>query len=159
MEFTYDNVMKFMKKYFEDYVAFAQNPETAHRMHDYLAPEFEFTPYIAGNAQISGRDEFLRLMSSHPSSHESLPPEDIMVDVGRKVVVVLLKAELADSATGEVLVTKSYHVLYQLMLDENNTIKIKKVLFFEEILPPGTLDIGDVFKRDPEIARLYTDRH
>lgn len=157
MELTYDNIVAFMKDYFKAYTKYAQAPEATHRMNDYLAPEFEFTPYIAGNARISGRDQFLSLMSSHPSSHESLTPEDIMVDERRKVAVVLLKAELADSATGEVLVAKSYHVLYQLMLDEKNTIKIQKVLFFEEILPPGTLDMGDVFRRDSGMAKLYSD--
>ena len=78
-----------------------------------------------------------------------------MIDERRKVVVALLKAELADRATGEVLVTKRYHVLYQLVT-EDSLIKIKKVLFFEEILPPGTLDMGDVFRKDPGIAGLFT---
>jgi hypothetical protein len=158
LEFTYENIVAFMKDYFKAYTAYAQEPKTVHRMNDYLAPDFEFIPYIAGNARISGRDKFLSLMSAHPSSHETLTPEDIMVDEKRKVVVVLLKAELADSATGELLVAKSYHVLYQLMLDGNKTIKIKKVLFFEEILPPDTLDMGDVFRRDPGIAGLFADR-
>ena len=158
MEFTYDNVLKFMKQYFKDYTDYAQDPRTTHRMHDYLAPDFEFTPFIAGNAKVSGRDEFLRLMSSHPSSQESLTPQDIMIDLKKKTIVVLLGAELSDKATGEVLVKKSYHVLYRLILDAQKTIKIKSVLFFEEILPPGTLDIGDVLKRDPAIARLYTDK-
>ncbi len=157
MEFTFDNVMQFMQQYFRDYTDYAQNPQTTFRMYDYLTPDFDFTPYIAGNARITGRDNFLKLMSSHPSSHESLTPLDIMIDTKKKTVVVLLKAELKDRATREVLVNKCYHVLYRLILDENRTIKIKKVLFFEEILPPGTLDIGDVFKKDPSIAGLYKD--
>jgi hypothetical protein len=157
MEFTYNNVMQFMQQYFRDYTDYAQNPNTTFRMYDYMTPDYDFTPYIAGNARITGRDEFLKLMSSHPSSRESLTPVDIMIDMKKKTAVVLLNAELTDRATGKVLVKKSYHVLYRLVLDENRNIKIKKVLFFEEILPPGTLDIGDVFKKDPSIAGLYKD--
>ncbi|MFH1647244.1 MAG: hypothetical protein ABID71_06145 [Chloroflexota bacterium] len=156
MEFTDDSVLKFMKQYFRDYTDYAQNPGTVQKMHDYFTPDYEFTPFIAGNATVSGRENFLRLMSSHPSSHESLTPDDIMIDLKRRVAVVLLRAELSDSATGEVLVAKSYHVLYRLVTGESGGIRIKKVLFFEEILPPGTPDMGDVFKKDPGIAGLFS---
>ena len=157
MDFTYDNIMQFMQQYFRDYTDYAQNPGTIFRMYDYFTPDYDFKPYIAGNARITGRDEFLKLMSSHPSSHESLTPADILIDHKKNTVAVLLNAELRDKATRQVLVKKSYHVLYRLILDENRTIKIKRVLFFEEVLPPGTLDIGDVLKKDPAISDLYTD--
>ena len=155
MELTYDNILKFMKDYFKAFLEYGQDPKTAHRMEDYFAPDLEFFPYIAGNAPVSGRDKFLKLMSSHPSSLERLTPDDIMVDEKRGAAVVLLKTEIIDAKTGEVLVTKMYHPLYQLGLDENKTIKIKKILFFEEVLPQGTLDVGDVLKRDAGIADLF----
>jgi len=157
MELTYDNITEFMKGYFADFSTRAQDPKTASQMEDYLAPDLEFVPYIAGNARISGRDEFLSLMSSHPSSIERLTPEDIMADEARRIAVVLIKTEIIDNATGEILVTKRYHVIYQLMLDENKTIKIRKILFFEEILPPGTLDVGDVLRKDLGMANLFSD--
>jgi hypothetical protein len=158
MESDYDSIMKFMKGYFEAFSTYGQDVKTIHRMHEYLAPDLEFIPLIAGNARISGRDEFLSLMSAHPSSIERLTPEDIMVDERRKTAVVLIKTEIIDSATGKVLVTKRYHVLYQLGLDEKKTFKIQKILFFEEILPPGTLDVGDVLKRDAGMANLFTKK-
>ncbi len=157
MDSTYENIMEFMKGYFETFSNCAQDPKTARQMEDYLAPDLEFVPYIAGNARISGRDEFLSLMSSHPSSIERLTPEDIMVDEARKIAVVLIKTEIIDSETGEILVTKRYHVTYKLMLDENESIKIRKILFFEEILPPGTLDVGDVLRKDLGMANLFSD--
>ncbi|HJX12618.1 MAG TPA: hypothetical protein VJ377_03720, partial [Dehalococcoidales bacterium] len=60
MEFTDNGVLKFMKQYFRDYSDYAQNPGTVQRMYDYFTPDFEFTPFIAGNATISGRENFLR---------------------------------------------------------------------------------------------------
>jgi hypothetical protein len=157
MEFTYDNIVKFMKDYFKAYNKYAQDPKATHRMHDYYAPDFEIIHYVAGANKISGRDKFLRLMSSHPSSYEVLTPEDIVVDDRRKVAVVLLKTEVADRKLGKVVVVERYLVHYQLVLDENNTIKIKKILFFREVLPPGTLDTADVLMRDPEMADLFSD--
>lgn len=157
MEFKYDDIVKFMKDYFKTYSAYAQDSKTTHRMHDYYAPDFEIIHYVAGVNNISGRDKFLRLMSSHPSSHETLTPEDIVVDERRKITVVLLKTEITEKKTGKIVVVQRYLVHYQLALDENNTIKIKKILFFKEVLPPGTLDFGDVGNRDPEMADLFAD--
>jgi hypothetical protein len=33
-------------------------------------------------------------------------------------------------------------------LDENDTLKIKKIQLFWEVLPPGVMEIDDVFDRD-----------
>jgi hypothetical protein len=148
MELTYDNIMKFMKEYFPAYTAYAQDPKTTHRMHDYFAPDLEFIPYVAGLEHTTDREEFLRIMSSHPSSYEMLTAEDIIIDERQKVVVVLMKTEVVDRNTGKVVVTKSYLPRYQLALDENDTIKIKKLQFFWEVLPPGALEVHEVFRRD-----------
>lgn len=148
MEFTDNGVLKFMKQYFRDYSDYAQNPGTVQRMYDYFTPDFEFTPFIAGNATISGRENFLRLMSSHPSSYETITPEDIFIDVKRKVVVVLARTEVVDRKNGEVVVRKRYLPRYHLALDDNGNIKIKKLIFFWEVLPRGAPEVHEVFRRD-----------
>jgi hypothetical protein len=148
MELTYDTIVKWMKDYFDTFNAHGQNPKTIHRMDDYFAPDLEFSPYVAGVVHTSGRDAFLRVLLSHPSGVEKLTPEDILVDERKKVAVVLIKAEISDSKTREVLVTKRYFVRYPLALDENKNIKIKKIQLFWEVLPPGVMEIDDVFDRD-----------
>ena len=148
MELTYDNIIEFMKEYFPAYNANAQNPETIHRMYDYFAPDLEFIPYVAGLEHTTSRDEFLGIMSSHPSSYETITADDVFIDERKKVVVVLARTEVVDRNTGEVVVRKSYLPRYQLALDENNTIKIKQLKFFWEVLPPGALEVHEVFRRD-----------
>lgn len=148
MELTYDNIMKFMQDYFPAYNAYAQDPKTTHRMHDYFAPDFEFIPYVAGLEHTTDRDEFLSIMSSHPSSYETITLEDIVIDERRRVVVVLAKTEVVDRKTGKVVVEKRYLPSYQLRLDENNTIKIKKIQFFWEVMPPGVPEFYDIFGSD-----------
>ena len=157
MEFTYDEIAKFMKEYLEAYAAYAQNPDTTYQMHDYYAPDFQIVHFIAGVKTITGRDNFLRLMSSHPSSHEKLVAEDITIDDRRKVAVLLLKTEITDKTIGKVAVTKHYLVHYQLIVDENNTLKIKDIKLFDERLAPGATDVGDIFMKDPEMAKLFGD--
>ena len=148
MEITYDNMVKYMKDYFKTFNKYGQDPKKIHRLDDYYAPDVEFTPYVAGIGHSTGRDDFYQILLSHPSGYEKLTPEEIVIDEKRRIAVVLIKAEISDSKTGEVLVTKRYFVLYPLVLDENNTIKIKKIQLFWEVLPPGALEISDVFARD-----------
>ena len=148
MELTYDNMVKYMKDYFETFNKYGQDPKTIHRLDDFYAPDVEFTPYVAGIGHSTGRDDFYQILLSHPSGYEKLTPEEIVIDEKRRIAVVLIKAEISDSKTGEVLVTKRYFVLYPLVLDENNTIKIKKIQLFWAVLPPGALEISDVFARD-----------
>ncbi len=148
MELTYDTIVKYMKDYFETFNTYGQDPKTINRLDDYYAPDIEFIPYVAGVGHCTGRDEFYRILLSHPSGYEKLTPEEIVVDERRRIAVVLIKAEISDSQTGEVLVTKRYFVLYPLVLDENNNIKMKKIQLFWEVLPPGAMEIDDVFARD-----------
>ena len=139
MELTYDNIVKFIKDYFNVFNKYGQDPEEIHRLDDYYAPDLEFTPYVAGIGHTTGRDDFYQVLLSHPSGKEQLTPEEIVVDERRGMAVVLIKAEISDSKTGEVLVTKRYFVLYALVLDENTTIKIKKIQLFWEVLPPDAM--------------------
>jgi hypothetical protein len=148
VEPNYDNIMKFMRDYFETFNKYGQSPETVHRMDDYYAPYFEFTPYVAQIIKTKGREEFYKVLLSHPSGLENLTPEDIMIDEKRKVAVVLIRADISDSHTGELLVTKHYFARYPLVLDEHNSLKIEKLQMFWEVLPTGMMEIDDVFARD-----------
>jgi hypothetical protein len=146
-----------MKEYLDAYAAYAQDPGTTYRMHDYYAPDFQIVHFIAGVKTITGRDNFLHLMSAHPSSYEKLVAEDITVDDRRNVAVMLLKTEITDKTTGKVAVIKHYLVHYQLIVDDNNTLKIKDIKLFDERLAPGVTDVGDIFMKDPEMANLFGD--
>jgi hypothetical protein len=157
MEITYETIVKFMQGYCKDFVAYAQSPETTHHMHAYFDPDVEFIPYTAeALAPVKGRDKFLYIMTLHPSVKESIEPEDIIVDERRKIAVLLLKAKLLDAKTDKVLGEKHYFPLYQLTVDENNSLKIKKILFWEEVLPEGGVDFGEIFRQDPEMRKGFS---
>jgi hypothetical protein len=148
MDITYDIIVKYIKDYFKTFNKYGQDPRTIYRLDEYYAPDLEFNPYVAGVGHTTGRDEFYRVLLSHPSGYEKLTPEEIVVDERRMIAVVLIRAEISDSKTGEVLVTKRYFVLYPLVLDENDTLKMKSIQLFWEVLPPGVMEIDDVFARD-----------
>ena len=148
MILNHDTITKFMKDYFDTFNIYGQDPKNINRLDDYYAPDLKFFPYVAGIGHSEGRDEFYKILLSHPSGKEQLTPEEIIVDEKQNIAVILIKAEISDSKTGEILVTKRYFVLYPLVLDENDTIKIKEILLFWEVLPPGAMEIDDVFARD-----------
>ena len=152
MELTYDNINRWMKDYFEVYSTYGQKPETAHRMEDFFTPDLRFIPYIAGiggpEGGFNSRDEFIQTAKSHTSWYEKLMPEDITIDERRKVVVVIFKMEVVDAEKKEVVVKKSAIAHYQLVLDENDTIKIKTIKFFWEVMPPGVKEFYEIFGRN-----------
>ncbi len=149
MELNYDSIQKWMKDYFETYNLYAQNPDTVHKMDKFFAPDMEFIPYVASlkgpEGSVKSREDFYKILAGHPSSYETFVPEDIVIDDRRGVVVVLLKVQVFDSKTKKVLLKKSYLPWYKLILDENKNIKIKKIQFFWEVMPSGTLEVNELF--------------
>jgi hypothetical protein len=152
MELTYDNIVKWMKDYFEVYGKYGQEPDTFQRMNDYFAPDLRFIPYIAGLGGPEGgfrsRDEFLRTAIAHTSWYEKLTPLDITVDERRKAVVVIFNIDVHDRKTGLIVVKRNAIAHYNLILDDQKTIKIKTIRFFWETMPPGVKEFYEIFGRE-----------
>ena len=152
MELTYDNMVAFMQDYFPVYSDCGQDPATVHRMKDYFAPDLVFTGYMGfpeGLLIYPDRQAFLDFDVSHPWVYERLTPEDMTVDERRKVVFVIIKFEFVDRRTGQVLLEDRGVTQYHLVVDEKESIKIKKLLFFPIRLVPGALSGDDLFAKDP----------
>ncbi len=140
MKPTYEDMVKWMKDYFDAYNAYAQNPETVNRMSDYFTPDVHFVPYVSDfggpEMAVTNRDDFYRMFTGHPTVYEKFDVDDIIVDERRMVAVALLKVALFDAKTDRVLLRKHYLPRYQLVLDDNNTLKISRIWFFWEAMPP-----------------------
>jgi hypothetical protein len=141
-----------MEEYFKVYSTYGQDAATADRMKDYFAPDLRFIPYIAGIGGPEGgffsRDEFIHTAKSHSAWYEKLTPTDLIIDERKKTVVALFGMEVIDRKTGDVAVKKSAIAHYQLALDKNNTIKIKTIRFFWEVLPAGVPEFYDLYEDD-----------
>ena len=152
MELTYDIIVKWMKDYFEVYGKYGQEPDTYQIMNDYFAPDLRFIPYIAGLGGPEGgfrsRDEFLRTAIAHTGWYEILTPLDITVDERRKAVVVIFNIDVYDRKTRQVVVKRNAIAHYNLILDDQKTIKIKTIRFFWETMPPGVKEFYEIFGRE-----------
>ncbi|MGA2107891.1 MAG: hypothetical protein ABSH25_09630 [Syntrophorhabdales bacterium] len=139
MKPTYEEMLHWMRGYFNAYNAYAQNPETVGRMSDYFTSDVHFVPYISafggpGNA-VTSRDDFFRMFTGHPSVYEKFDVEDIVIDERRMVATALLDVRLFESKTGKELLRKHYLPRYELVLDKNERLNIKTILFFWEASP------------------------
>jgi transglutaminase-like putative cysteine protease len=147
MKMTYDQMAEWIEVYFADFNKYGQDPREIHRMDEYFSKDFVFNPYIAYVGKVSGRDEWYKVLTSHPSGIEVLTPEAVIIDDRRQEFVAQIKTDLVDRDTREVLLTKRYLARYPLV-EEDGKMKIERLEFFWEILPEGALEIDDVFERD-----------
>ena len=147
MAMTYEQMAEWIDRYFAEFNAYGQDPNEIHRMDEYFAKGFVFNPYIAHVGKVTGRDEWYKVLTSHPSGIEVLTPEDLVIDEKRQAFVAQIKTDLVDRDTREVLLTKRYLARYPLVEEEGKP-KIARLDFFWEILPEGALEIDDVFERD-----------
>ena len=103
MKPTYDEILKWMRDYFDEYNAGAQSAETVHRMDKYFAADLTFIPYMyvfGGPEQaINSRDDFYNMLTGHPEDYETFVVHDIFVDEKRLVAVAFLQATVYDTAT------------------------------------------------------------
>ena len=147
MKMTYDQMAEWIEVYFADFNKYGQDPREIHRMDEYFSKDFVFNPYIAYVGKVSGRDEWYKVLTSHPSGIEVLTPEAVIIDDRRQEFVAQIRTDLVDRDTREVLLTKRYLARYPLV-EEDGKMKIERLEFFWEILPEGAMEIDDVFERD-----------
>jgi hypothetical protein len=147
MKLSYEEMAAWIDEYFMAFNRYGQDPGEIQRMDEYFSKDFTFNPFIAHVGKVSGRENWYKVLTSHPSGVERLTPEDVVIDERRQAFVAQIKAELSDRDTGEPLLTKRYLARYPLV-EEDGKMKIGRLDFFWEVLPAGALEIDDVFERD-----------
>lgn len=116
MEITYETIVNFMKSYFETYNKYGQHPETIHRLDEYYAENF--------GGRENGREETYKNWLNHPNLHDRLIPVHMIVDEKKHEVCVVCKAVQTNPHTGEILLTAVFSPCYNVILDENNNLKL-----------------------------------
>jgi hypothetical protein len=130
MESLYNDIVRFMEEYFPAYSRYAQLAETQHLMDKFYAPELSFDEGV-----VTSRDEWYRRCLAHPAIQDKLTVEHMFIDERQKEVGALLKTQAVDRATGNVLLELRMNVLYNLIIEDDNNIKIVKVRVFLESDP------------------------
>jgi hypothetical protein len=135
MELTYVDMMNFMRKYFKGYSKYSNKAEEIDKLDDFYTPDFVSTGYTRMRGREyplirKGRKAYKNsLVRMHADIEETMTPQDIMIDEQEKKTVALVRVELKNRKTMEHFASDII-AFYQLVLDENETIKIKSVGVF-----------------------------
>ena len=141
MEFTYDDVVKWFDGYFKAFNTYAGPLKTVPNMEKYFTPDLEFWSYNMANAERPSTREALLMSMIHPGLHEELTPRYYVVDERQKIVVVQFQLQFTDEPSGRVFQARQASAHYHLILDENQDLKIKKILYFTEARAPDEPNI------------------
>ena len=132
MKLTYENMKKFMVKYFKYYNKYSQDLETCYKMKEFWPEKFKATAYYHrknGPFPIvcsNGTDFLNIIVQMHQKLEEVLTPLDIIIDEKRKKIGATLSIKKKSRKTGEQYDFTAI-AIYQLGLDEENTIKIESL--------------------------------
>ncbi len=146
MEFTYDNILNFMKNYFKDYNRYGGDPKTLPKMLKYYTPDIELYSYTLNAQRPHKLDRILQSML-HPGLHEEFTPNYYVVDTKRKAVVVQMQNQFTEEDIDKSYSPKQLSVHYYLAQDEKKEFKINKILFFVEARPAGEASMPDLIRK------------
>ena len=149
MEFSYDNMVKWMDNYFRDYNKYAGDPKTLPNMLKYYIPDIQLLSYTLNAQRPNNLDKILQSML-HLGLHEEFTPNYYVVDTKRKVVVVQMRNQFTEEAIKKSYPPKQLSVHYYLVQDQNKEIKINKILFFTEARPSNEPKMVDLIKKYQE---------
>lgn len=132
---AYEDMKMFMKSYFEGYSKYSNKAEEIDKLDDFYTLDFISTGYTRMRGKDyplirKGRDAYKNsLVRMHADIEETMTPQDIMIDDREKKAVALLRVELRNRTTMKHFVSDII-ASYQLVLDEDETIKIESVGVF-----------------------------
>jgi len=130
MDSLYDDILNFMEDYFPAYSQYAQDFETQHIMDRFYSPDLMFDDGV-----VTSREQWYERCLTHPNVQDKLTVEHLFIDERQNEVGALLKTQAVDISSGEVLLELKMNVLYNLEINHNKDIKIKRVRVFLESDP------------------------
>jgi hypothetical protein len=134
MGFKYDEIAQFMDSYFKAFTKYGHDSQTQYHLNNFYTPELEFNPNTQDEPKVPNRAEWYKLINQ-PSLREYFTPEHIIIDERQGIVDVLAKTEVKHKITGETVLEGNFNCVYELKIDKDNSLKIKKIQFFFEIKP------------------------
>jgi len=132
---TYENMKTFMGKYFENYSKYSNKAEEIDKLDEFYTLGFISTGYtrmegkeypLVRKGRNAYKDSRVRM---HADIEETMTPYDLMIDEQEKKAVALVRVELINRKTMEHF-GSDIIAFYQLVLNEDKTIKIESVGVF-----------------------------
>ena len=133
MKLTYQDMLNFMKQYCEDYSRWCNEPESISKLEQYYTSDFTTKAYMHLEGKpypfVANLDQFKNfILRNHTDilHEEKLFPMEILIDERKNKAIMLLRVTKTVKSSGEVFDFDAI-AMYQLALDESNTLKIKSL--------------------------------
>ncbi|MCK5059161.1 MAG: hypothetical protein KAT34_21105 [Candidatus Aminicenantes bacterium] len=136
MKIKYEEIKKFMVDYCRDYTSYSQDEETMPKMNMYWHPDLKATAFMklkGGEYPIkfSNRDEWeIFLIDGHLKIKEELIPKEIMIDMIQMKSGIVLCIRKYNRKDGSLLHEFDGFSYYNLIIDENKSLKMKTIDFY-----------------------------
>ena len=158
MEFTYDNVVKWLDDYFGAFNKNAGPLETVPNMEQFFTPDLEFWSYNMANEDRPGTRDRLLTSMMHPGLHEEFTPQYYVIEEKKMIAVVQLQLQFTEEPTQTVYPPKQASAHYHFIYDENQELKPeitllkngREIKFLDGM--DTVLDSGDVISVFPIVA-------
>jgi hypothetical protein len=158
MEITYENVLKWFEGYFEDVRKNQGDLKTVSNLKKYFASDFElmmYTPPSPPPVKSMSRDALL-ISFVHPGLQEDIVPQYYVVDLKQMTVVVQFEIRFSDKPSGKEWAPLQASAHYHLGVDENNELKIRRILYWTEALPGDLFEFWDKHRNEALTAHALS---
>jgi hypothetical protein len=153
MNFTYEYVSEWFEHYFENVRKYQGNPKTVPNLKSHFTPDLELVMHTAPPFPLRmSRDELL-LSFIHPGLQEDITPRQFVVDLKQVTVAVQFEINFRDEPLKKRWPPLQASAHYQLILDKNEILRIKRIDYWTQALPADLLEIW-AKRREEALAKL-----
>ena len=122
-----EQIVNFMKDYFQAFSEDGQLPGNKTVMDKYYAPDLTIDDNMVTN-----REQWYKICLSHPDIKDVLVTDHLTIDEEQNEVGALVRTQYIRRSTGELLIELKMNVLYTLQIDDNRNILIKSFRVYSE---------------------------
>jgi hypothetical protein len=135
MDFAYDQISIWLDGYFEDVRRYQGDLETVPNLKKYFAADLELVMHTAPSSPLQMSRDALLLSFVHPGLQEDIMPRHYVIDVMQMIIAVQFEINFSDQPSGNKWPPLQASAHYQLIVDEDKILKIKKSITGRERSP------------------------
>jgi hypothetical protein len=152
MDLTYDYISKWFDAYFEDVRRYQGDLETVSNLKKYFIEDFELTMHTASSSPLRMSRDALLMSFVHPGLQEDITPRHYAVDMKQMIVAVQFEINFSDKPSGKKWPPLQASAHYQLIVDEDKDLRIKRIDYWTQILPADLFEFW-AKRRDEAMAK------
>ncbi len=153
MDLTYDYISKWFDDYFEDVRRYQGNLETVPNLKKYFTTDLELMMHTAPTSPLRMSRDALLMSFVHPGLQEDITPRHYAVDLRQMIIAVLFEINFSDKLSGNKWPALQASAHYQLIVDEDKFLRIKRIDYWTQMLPADLFEFW-AKRRDEALTKF-----